>query len=371
MDAYTGKNGTEKRNLENALALAKRAAAFEHPDAMYLIGWLYENGEGVSKSFSEAGLWYGKATQGGSTKALRRISKAYLNGEIGFEKNHKISLIYEDAANDPTKILGLKNRVASTTTESNGKGIWIIMIAIISLLFILLGGKKPEATEVPVVEAPAATEPTAPEVEPVQEIAKATVPTEVKQITQDPVLQTTPKTQNAVAQAVPAPTTQIIQEAPAPNSEKNLTPDGTSDQKSVTPIPTGTQFTLVADSGIKDPQADKFDNQIQMAQAALSSARNWNQYQQATQQLINAQDAQKDSLYVTLGNAGAIGNKNAISHLAYLYSQFAGQQMGFAELKNGEIVIATRDGNVVTRGTPATVSTFLLKGLQWTPSSRQ
>ncbi|MEX2666870.1 SEL1-like repeat protein [Candidatus Uabimicrobium amorphum] len=45
------------------------------PDAMYHLGEMYEEGKGVSKSYSEAFDWYNKAAQQGNIQAIEKLKK--------------------------------------------------------------------------------------------------------------------------------------------------------------------------------------------------------------------------------------------------------------------------------------------------------
>ena len=60
-----------------ALFLYKAAAETGDPEAMYRIGMMYENGDGVERDTNTAMVWYQKAAGLGSPEAMRRIGQLY------------------------------------------------------------------------------------------------------------------------------------------------------------------------------------------------------------------------------------------------------------------------------------------------------
>lgn len=87
---------------EDAKFILTQAQAGD-PDATYIMGMLYQIGEGVPKSATKAIQWFRLAAQRGSAAALTSIGNAYQNGE-GVPKNasEAISWFQKAAAlNDP------------------------------------------------------------------------------------------------------------------------------------------------------------------------------------------------------------------------------------------------------------------------------
>ena len=80
LDAY------ERGDFAEAAQTILTQAQAGDPDATYLMGILYQNGEGVPKSATKAILWFRLAAQRGSKQALTSIGYAYQNGD-GVPKN--------------------------------------------------------------------------------------------------------------------------------------------------------------------------------------------------------------------------------------------------------------------------------------------
>ncbi|MBP6437528.1 MAG: sel1 repeat family protein, partial [Paludibacteraceae bacterium] len=55
--------------------------------AQYNLGWMYDNGQGVTQSDSKAFEWYSKAAAQGNAKAQYNLGWMYGNGQ-GVEKNY-------------------------------------------------------------------------------------------------------------------------------------------------------------------------------------------------------------------------------------------------------------------------------------------
>jgi uncharacterized protein len=65
---------------KGAVPLFLKAANAGHPEAMYEMGYLYENGDGVAKDIKQAAGWYRKGAEAGDRKAQRAIGIMYENG---------------------------------------------------------------------------------------------------------------------------------------------------------------------------------------------------------------------------------------------------------------------------------------------------
>lgn len=64
----------------NALAAWKEAAKFDEQEAVYRIGLLYAQGQGVAQSFGDAVIWYRRAAEGGHIEAQFQLGMIYLHG---------------------------------------------------------------------------------------------------------------------------------------------------------------------------------------------------------------------------------------------------------------------------------------------------
>ena len=69
------------------VAACRRLADKGEAQAQTNLGWLYQNGEGVAKSDSEAARWYRKAADQGNTTAQFNLATMYENGE-GVSHSH-------------------------------------------------------------------------------------------------------------------------------------------------------------------------------------------------------------------------------------------------------------------------------------------
>ena len=64
----------------------KKSAALGNSEAMRIIGYLYEHGEGVPQDYKKAVEWYEKAVALKNTYALNNLAGMYREGK-GVEKN--------------------------------------------------------------------------------------------------------------------------------------------------------------------------------------------------------------------------------------------------------------------------------------------
>lgn len=79
------------QNYQEAFKWYQRAADRGHGEAMNCLGVLYTLGDGVPKDYAEALSWYGKAVEHGSVSAMNNIATLYYHG-LGVERS------YTDAA---------------------------------------------------------------------------------------------------------------------------------------------------------------------------------------------------------------------------------------------------------------------------------
>lgn len=62
------------RNFDKAVRLYTKAASLNNPRAMFMLGGMYERGEGVKKNLIEAVVWYKKSASLGSVSALKQLA---------------------------------------------------------------------------------------------------------------------------------------------------------------------------------------------------------------------------------------------------------------------------------------------------------
>ena len=68
-------------HAENDLEAVRKAAEQGHADAQFLLGLMYDVGEGVPENDAEAVRWYRKAAEQGDAPAQNNLGLMYGNGE--------------------------------------------------------------------------------------------------------------------------------------------------------------------------------------------------------------------------------------------------------------------------------------------------
>src|ERR1700677_4376342 len=68
------------QNMGEAFRWALAAANEDYTPAMYIVGGLYEGGQGVTKSTQIAGQWYRRASDKGDANAYKRYQYLYDHG---------------------------------------------------------------------------------------------------------------------------------------------------------------------------------------------------------------------------------------------------------------------------------------------------
>ena len=59
----------------------KKRAEQGDADAQFNLGWMYLNGEGITKDLKQAFYWYKKSAEQGYAKAQNNLGLMYINGE--------------------------------------------------------------------------------------------------------------------------------------------------------------------------------------------------------------------------------------------------------------------------------------------------
>ena len=78
----------QQRDFRTALKEFQVSAEQGDVIAQYAIGWMYDNGEGVSQDDRQAFSWYKKAAEQGYAQAQFNLGWMYANGN-GIEKNYQ------------------------------------------------------------------------------------------------------------------------------------------------------------------------------------------------------------------------------------------------------------------------------------------
>lgn len=76
------------RQNDYQTALRELKAVDEDVKAQYMIGVIYEKGQGVAVNFAEAAQWYGKAADKGNSAAQYRLGRLCERG-LGVEQNRE------------------------------------------------------------------------------------------------------------------------------------------------------------------------------------------------------------------------------------------------------------------------------------------
>jgi hypothetical protein len=69
-----------QQSYEEALNWYRRAAEYDHPDAIYSVGWMHAAGEGVDRDFAEAARWHRRAADIGHAGARAELGYLYDTG---------------------------------------------------------------------------------------------------------------------------------------------------------------------------------------------------------------------------------------------------------------------------------------------------
>ncbi|KAK8835361.1 hypothetical protein M9Y10_033664 [Tritrichomonas musculus] len=97
LDAILGNE--KERNNALAATYFRQSSDKGNSYASYLLGLLYENGEGVTKSFKNASSYYQKSADQGNSNGLNRIGFCYKNG-YGVEKNYTKAIEFYQKSKD-------------------------------------------------------------------------------------------------------------------------------------------------------------------------------------------------------------------------------------------------------------------------------
>lgn len=87
-----------QRQNDYQTALREFKSAEDDPRATYMIGVIYEKGDGVKTDYAEAAKWYLKSADKGDSAAQYRLGRLYERGE-GVEQNMDEAIkLYKKAA---------------------------------------------------------------------------------------------------------------------------------------------------------------------------------------------------------------------------------------------------------------------------------
>ena len=72
-----GNKNYKKKNYSEAERWYRKAAGQGDAEAQYSLGWMYEQGKGVSQDYSEAAKWYREAAVQGDAEAQNNLGAMY------------------------------------------------------------------------------------------------------------------------------------------------------------------------------------------------------------------------------------------------------------------------------------------------------
>lgn len=96
----------QKNHYAQAKILLEQAATKGHAKAMYNLGYMYENGEGMDQNTGEAIRWYQKASQKGNIDAFVALGIIYLNSDKDREAENCLKIAAEKGNMEGIEMLG-------------------------------------------------------------------------------------------------------------------------------------------------------------------------------------------------------------------------------------------------------------------------
>src|SRR5271163_683616 len=97
-DLQLGNTAAAHNNYSQAISAWEQAAAAGNAQAMFNLGSLYQNGQGVVQDYHQAVQWYWKAASAGNTDAMTSLGSLCAQGK-GVPRDYLIALVwYQNAA---------------------------------------------------------------------------------------------------------------------------------------------------------------------------------------------------------------------------------------------------------------------------------
>ncbi|KAK8871335.1 hypothetical protein M9Y10_007055 [Tritrichomonas musculus] len=97
-----------EKNYDKALEFLKKSSEGGNMNASYLLGLMYENGEGLERDFNKAKKCYEKSAEQGNSHGYNRIGFCYKNG-LGIESDYPKAFKYYKKASDMGNKLSINN----------------------------------------------------------------------------------------------------------------------------------------------------------------------------------------------------------------------------------------------------------------------
>ena len=86
-DFAAGKAAYARSDYKNAFREFKTEANRGHARAQFALGFMYYNGQGITRNYAEAAKWYRKAAEHGIADAQSSLGVMYANGR-GITRNY-------------------------------------------------------------------------------------------------------------------------------------------------------------------------------------------------------------------------------------------------------------------------------------------
>ena len=93
-----GKACDEAKSYEEAVNWYRKAADLGHPEAMRVLGYYYEKGQGIEQSYEEAATWYRRAANLGDAGAMRNLGLCYAYSRGVYQSYEEAVTWYRRAA---------------------------------------------------------------------------------------------------------------------------------------------------------------------------------------------------------------------------------------------------------------------------------
>ena len=92
------KNAIDGHRFEEAVKLLQEPASLGNPEAQFLLGTCYYNGEGIKRDVDEAAKWFRKAAEQGDMDAQYKLGLSYLSGSgVAFREDEALYWLQRSA----------------------------------------------------------------------------------------------------------------------------------------------------------------------------------------------------------------------------------------------------------------------------------
>ena len=107
-DAMDGLSAHSKEDFTSAIRIFKKCAGENDPSCQAMLGFMYNNGQGVGKNYGEAARWYMLAAAEGNSLAQVKLAHLYKLGRgVDKDVNFAVSLYKRAASRDSEAALSL------------------------------------------------------------------------------------------------------------------------------------------------------------------------------------------------------------------------------------------------------------------------